>query len=144
MRIFTSILFIVYTLYSIKIFFLGRVIIPKECRFFQVNFVPFFHTWFNNLFGNVIILMPLGFFLPLLFRKFNSMTRILLFSCMTSIGIESLQFVLRVGSLDVDDIIFERTESDSERKNSGSLNIILKSSPPLFPFGMGSASSTST
>lgn len=92
---------------------------PLEYRFSTINLIPFrtittylinfhqygFSTWFNNLFGNVLIFMPFGFLIPLIFHKINSYRRIFLCSVLASMGIEGLQFFLRVGSLDVDDII---------------------------------------
>jgi glycopeptide antibiotics resistance protein len=43
--------------------------------------------------------------LPLLFFKFNSLKKVSLVSVVVSVCIELLQFILRVGSLDVDDVI---------------------------------------
>jgi glycopeptide antibiotics resistance protein len=49
--------------------------------------------------------MPLGFLLPLLFFKFNSLKKVFLVSVVVSVCIELLQFILSVGSLDIDDVI---------------------------------------
>ena len=62
-------------------------------------------TWFNNLFGNVLVFMPLGFLTPLLFSKANSFKRILLMSILVSGCIELSQFILGVGISDIDDVI---------------------------------------
>lgn len=62
-------------------------------------------TWAINLFGNIVVFMPFGILLPLLFgmaRRYRAF--LLLFSC-PLVGLEVLQMLLRVGSLDVDDVI---------------------------------------
>lgn len=60
---------------------------------------------FFNLFGNVICLMPFGFFLPMLFKKQNK-TKIFLFSIISiNSVIELVQFVTFTGICDIDDII---------------------------------------
>lgn len=62
-------------------------------------------TWAINLFGNIVVFMPFGVMLPYLFRvarRYRSF--LLLFGC-PLVGLEVLQMLLRVGSLDVDDLI---------------------------------------
>ncbi|MZQ82904.1 VanZ family protein [Paenibacillus sp. 5J-6] len=62
-------------------------------------------TWVINLFGNVGVFIPYGLMLPYLFRvarRYRSF--LLLFGC-PLVGLEVLQMLLRVGSLDVDDLI---------------------------------------
>lgn len=49
--------------------------------------------------------MPLGFFLPLLFTKFMTFWRTTLVVMGSTLSVELLQYGLKVGSLDVDDII---------------------------------------
>ncbi|MCY9661457.1 VanZ family protein [Paenibacillus chondroitinus] len=62
-------------------------------------------TWVINLFGNVGVFMPYGFILPYLFRVARrNWVFLLLFGC-PLVGLEVLQMLLRVGSLDVDDLI---------------------------------------
>ncbi|MBP1964003.1 VanZ family protein [Paenibacillus aceris] len=62
-------------------------------------------TWAINLFGNIVVFMPFGILLPFLFgmaRRYRAF--LLLFGC-TLVGLEVMQMLLRVGSLDVDDVI---------------------------------------
>jgi glycopeptide antibiotics resistance protein len=58
-----------------------------------------------NIAGNVLAFMPLGFFLPLLFRRYLNFGRALLFFFGTTLTVECLQFLFHVGSFDVDDLI---------------------------------------
>ncbi|MDP4169863.1 MAG: VanZ family protein [Bacillota bacterium] len=64
-----------------------------------------FKIWFTNLAGNVFAFIPLGFFLPLLFKRFNSFWRTSLWVVATTASVEIIQFITHVGSFDVDDII---------------------------------------
>ena len=61
--------------------------------------------WISNLFGNVLAFLPMGFFLPLLFRRFNGFWKTAGAVFLATSSVEVLQFVTRVGSFDVDDII---------------------------------------
>lgn len=58
-----------------------------------------------NLFGNVIMFIPLGFFLPLVFQTLQKLRKVLL-TTLLSIGlIEILQLFTLLGSCDIDDLI---------------------------------------
>lgn len=62
-----------------------------------------------NLLGNIICLMPLGIFLPLLFPKTKKTKYFLLTVTLFTIGIELLQFLTLSGSCDIDDVILNVT-----------------------------------
>ena len=82
-------------------------------RLSRVNFIPFktiisYFTSglsfaesnaFSNLLGNIII------FIPLIFNKFRSLKSAILIGFLSSFLIEILQFVFKIGSCDIDDII---------------------------------------
>ncbi|MFB4162029.1 VanZ family protein [Geomicrobium sp. JSM 1781026] len=57
------------------------------------------------LIGNIIMFMPLGFFLPLLFRQVRTILRIVLVGLFVSLWIEVMQFLLTYRVADVDDLI---------------------------------------
>ncbi|KKK38767.1 hypothetical protein WQ57_07215 [Mesobacillus campisalis] len=59
----------------------------------------------TNLAGNVLAFMPLGFFLPLLFARCIKFGWTILVVFLATFGTECLQFLFRVGSFDIDDII---------------------------------------
>ena len=58
-----------------------------------------------NLLGNVIILLPLGVLLPLLFRPMRHFWTFLPLAALTAVGIEYLQWRTALGVADVDDSI---------------------------------------
>ena len=60
---------------------------------------------FYNLFGNLVCMMPLGFFLPILFKKLEKPKNFIITVLLFSLGIEIIQFLTISGSCDVDDII---------------------------------------
>lgn len=87
--------------------------------FTEYNLVPF-HTIMNyinatgyintsivitNLAGNILAFMPLGFFLPLLFERYLKFRKTILVVIASTLTVECLQYIFRVGSFDVDDLI---------------------------------------
>ena len=58
----------------------------------------------SNLFGNILIFMPFGFFISMASRS-SSFFKALFNSVGLSLCVEVLQLVTRVGSFDVDDIL---------------------------------------
>ena len=86
----------------------------------SINLIPFktiieFAKEFNsmyssrtillNLFGNFIALMPMAFFLPLLFKKQNKFKNFLITNILIVFGIEIIQLLTASGRFDIDDII---------------------------------------
>lgn len=58
-----------------------------------------------NLFGNVIMFIPLGFLLPLVFGKLRKLWKVLLITALIITFVEILQLFTLVGSCDIDDLI---------------------------------------
>ena len=58
-----------------------------------------------NLVGNVVMFIPLGFFLPLVFRKLRKWHKALLCAALIITAVETVQLLTLVGSCDVDDLI---------------------------------------
>ena len=95
----------------------------------SVNFIPIVNTvkeiiavgdsgmadfmiqfWIKNIVGNFILLLPLGFFMPILWNKFQDGRKTVLFAFCFSLSIELLQLLLMyIGvygrAFDIDDII---------------------------------------
>ncbi|MFK9092049.1 VanZ family protein [Bacillus salipaludis] len=82
------------------------------------NFVPFKTIYFylfladinlniriENVAGNIIGFVPLGFILPLLAKKFQKLSAVTLSTLCLSLTFEVLQLVFEFGSFDVDDLI---------------------------------------
>lgn len=63
-----------------------------------------FFVMFKNLFGNVVIFMPFGFFMPMA-SKYRSFFSALFYSFGLSLCVETFQLVTKVGSFDVDDLL---------------------------------------
>lgn len=64
-----------------------------------------FRTWFDNLFGNILLMIPLGFIVPYFFKKLKNTTKIILTIVFIISILEITQFGLHLGSFDIDDII---------------------------------------
>lgn len=58
-----------------------------------------------NLFGNVILFVPLGFFPPVIFPQLNCLWKLLLWAFLLMLIVELLQMLLLVGTFDIDDLI---------------------------------------
>ena len=71
--------------------------------FFMVKF------WIINILGNIILLAPLAFIMPIISKKFRSLKYVVILCFCTSLFIEFLQFLsLFIGNLrsvDIDDVI---------------------------------------
>ncbi|MBR2523185.1 MAG: VanZ family protein [Clostridiales bacterium] len=59
----------------------------------------------KNIGGNIAVLMPVGFFCPLLFKRLQKALPLVAFSILLVLFIEITQFVFMVGTIDVDDLI---------------------------------------
>jgi len=82
-------------------------IIPFKSIMWYANGIDHINlsTILYNLFGNIAIFIPLGFFLPVLFKKCTNVKNVLIYSFLASFLIEVIQFVAHRGQSDVDDII---------------------------------------
>lgn len=99
----------------------GFGVFSKE-HLHMCNFVPFrtigtyFDRWVEdsinlnyvilNLFGNLILFAPMGFFIPVLFaKKINKFWKFLIVILVLVILAEVIQFLTFMGSSDIDDVI---------------------------------------
>ena len=87
------------------------------------NLIPFKNTYeyvvgadrfnmdiiINNTLGNILIFIPLGIFLPILFKKYRSFSQVFIGSLTISFTIEVVQFFLQIGQFDIDDVILNTT-----------------------------------
>ncbi len=111
-------LFALYIIYALNLLVFGALYrVHDGMR--RVNLIPFktilnyvdeevYYTpmiLFNNLAGNVLVFMPLGFFLPLFFKKMRHPGPLILVSFCCTLLVESTQFILAVGTFDVDDLM---------------------------------------
>lgn len=57
------------------------------------------------LFGNSLLFVPLGLFLPIVFRKYRNVIQVIKLTVIIGVVIELLQFVCRYGVMDIDEVI---------------------------------------
>lgn len=82
-----------------------NLVLFKEIkRFWEYRDQVGMFAMFTNLFGNVLIFMPFGFFMPMASR-YRSFFSTLFYSFGLSLCVETFQVVTRVGSFDVDDLL---------------------------------------
>lgn len=66
-------------------------------------------TAVSNLVGNIVMFIPLGFFLPCLFTRCRRFSRCMVTVALIILGVETVQFVTLLGSFDTDDLLFNIT-----------------------------------
>jgi len=107
----TLVLFVIYliALFWILLFKLGVRFSYMENR--QVNLIPFREALmlngkidFGEVIMNVIIFVPLGIYAGILFKRWNFGKNVFFFF-LSSLFVEALQFILRVGAFDITDTI---------------------------------------
>ena len=97
---------------------MGMLQISFQHRFY-INYIPFVETInmfkdnfmgignaIYNVVGNVLLFVPLGFLIPLLFKKKNKIFNIALYGFYASLAIEFIQLFTPINLTDIDDIIF--------------------------------------
>jgi glycopeptide antibiotics resistance protein len=67
---------------------------------------PYFALALCNLAGNIILFIPLGVFLPMLWDGQRRFFRFLLTAGLTVTAVETMQLFTMLGSCDIDDLIF--------------------------------------
>lgn len=121
-KIIFTFLFVVYFLILIKIVLLKEVSITdilngEIMTFSSYNIIPFY-TFYDliqwgtvsfralaNIAGNVVIFAPLGFLLPIIIGKLQRISYILFVGFLLSTFFELIQYIFKIGSSDIDDII---------------------------------------
>ena len=109
-------LFILYLLYLLYLTllspFFGRGYFRRSVNFVPLRTVQQYMSGnlpiriaIVNLLGNVAAFMPMGFLLPMVWKKAAGIGRCLLISAGVSFIIEAAQYVFGVGSADVDDLL---------------------------------------
>ena len=120
-------LFAVYSLCSAYMLFFMRESLLGRCSYGEyfrenTNFVPFrtvieFAGYIRtddtlygdisveNIFGNIIAFLPLGVFLPAIWKKQRRLGSFLLTASAVMIGVEIIQFIAMCGASDIDDFI---------------------------------------
>lgn len=119
MRAFGKVLFVLYI--GFVVWFLifsdwyGRTGTMREYRYNLELFKEIKRFWeyrdqlgyialIKNVLGNIVIFIPFGFFMPMA-SKYRSFFLTTFYSFVLSMGVEAFQFVTKVGSFDVDDLL---------------------------------------
>jgi len=76
----------------------------------RINLHPFlmfkqFRIGSTQVVGNLVMLLPLGIYIPLLFPKLSGFFRVFIICLLVSISIELMQLITNVRSTDIDDVI---------------------------------------
>lgn len=58
-----------------------------------------------NLFGNILVFVPLGYLLPKIWSRFRGYFKTILAVALLMVVVELVQYVTALGSLDIDDLI---------------------------------------
>ncbi|WP_353507056.1 MULTISPECIES: VanZ family protein [unclassified Bacillus (in: firmicutes)] len=73
---------------------------------YLLNFEHYnFSTWFYNTFGNVLLFLPLGILVSLVFIDVKYLSQVIYLSLFISVSVETTQYITTLGVFDVDDII---------------------------------------
>lgn len=117
------ILFIYYLYILSMLLFFGELFQLNRSYQGELQFIPF-HTIGNflshyqstgsshslyNLWGNLVIMMPLGYFLPTLFPKMQKIPLFLSLMLLFCISVELIQWLSSTGIADIDDSILNYT-----------------------------------
>lgn len=89
----------------------------REVEHCSINIMPFrtiiefltsgynIKTITTNLVGNIAAFIPMGFLLPIVFNRMNRLRKVIYLSFLAALMIEFMQYILRVGASDIDDVI---------------------------------------
>ncbi|MDA8234791.1 MAG: VanZ family protein [Clostridia bacterium] len=88
-----------------RMFEYGFNLVPFRGIYMYLTNPPSFNIAMTNLVGNILAFVPMGFLLPVISEKARHYVQVILLSLSSSLIIEVLQLLLRVGSTDVDDLI---------------------------------------
>ncbi len=60
---------------------------------------------FSNILGNMLVFMPMGYFIPMLFRRLRKPAAVILTAVLLSVFFEISQYLFYLGTSDIDDVI---------------------------------------
>lgn len=118
------VLLAMYTAFAVGVLFFPIEVIHfgTNQNYLPINYVPFksiyqvirnmsFGTCLKEIFGNIIIFIPLGFLIPIVFEKFRNKKRLFLFVLVASCSVEIMQGLIDIITkipnriVDIDDVL---------------------------------------
>lgn len=63
-------------------------------------------SFIKNIIGNLMLFMPMGFFLPHLLKKTRQFKYYIILICIIVLSVEIIQLFTTLGMFDIDDVIF--------------------------------------
>lgn len=85
--------------------YLNLVPLIETIKMFTGNFMGLGNSLYNVV-GNILLFVPLGFFIPLLFKKGENLRKVLMYGFIGSLSVEVIQYFTAINITDIDDIIF--------------------------------------
>lgn len=115
--------FFIYCLFLITVLFLCRI---HKSGARNLNLIPFYtinryflayknnninnFLFYINIIGNLLLFVPMGIFIPLLFKnKIKNFFQFFLLSFLIIVLIEIIQFITCTGTADIDDVILNQS-----------------------------------
>ena len=74
-------------------------------RFYKYRHILGIQAFIINVPGNILAFIPFGFFIPIISKYKRSFIRTAFMGMLFSLSVEIIQFIVNVGSFDIDDII---------------------------------------
>lgn len=116
LRIFVNYFFIIYIVYLayLTLFssYYGRGYFHRSLNLIPFKtMVEYLHSTYNpniiftNLLGNIAAFIPMGLLSPLVFKSIDNVKRVTFIVLLSTLAVEILQYILGVGTADIDDII---------------------------------------
>ncbi len=85
--------------------YLNLVPLIETIKMFTGNFMGLGNSLYNVV-GNILLFVPLGFFIPLLFKNGEDLRKVLMYGFIGSLLVEVIQYFTAINITDIDDIIF--------------------------------------
>lgn len=123
LKMIITVLFVIYMIGLFKIILFKTVSIQQLFGTYtkrrSLNLIPFktiteyivdykqlgIFNGVSNVMGNIIVFIPLGYMVPMIFKKFSKLNKVFMVSAMLSLFFEVSQYIFGIGSTDIDDII---------------------------------------
>lgn len=83
----------------------GSNFIPFKTIIYYISGNEGFRIAIANIIGNIAAFIPLGFLLPIIFKRMRKLPKIILTSFSVSLLFEVIQLLIAIGSFDIDDIL---------------------------------------